>query len=218
MAFQFASELRCSVYVPTLFGKPGQSNSLTGVGEELFSDDWAGTFLTEHQTPIIVEKLKKLKTTISAQDGIGLWGVVGMCMTGSFPLAFLDNRNVKFAVTAQPAVPAVFSATPFWLTAEGHRALGLSASDLEVAQRSDAPVFYFRFRDDHISPSARMVTINALVGDRFKPTVIDAYGPYIGPMAHNTLTFTRDLHDPKNPVNIEVERLIDDLRKIINRY
>jgi hypothetical protein len=47
------------------------------------------------------------------------------------------------------------------------------------------------------------------VGDRLAATVINAYGTYIGALAHNTLTFTRDTHDQFIPVNIKMGRLID---------
>jgi dienelactone hydrolase len=209
LARQFADQVGCPVYVPILFGQPGQDDSSTGFAIGFTDDDWSGVVFTEHHTPPVIGKLRDLKADLARRDGIKRWAVVGMCFTGSFPLAFLNEGDVKAAVVAQPATPLIH------LTEEGSRSLGLSPEDLAAAAKSSAPVYGIRFEGDCISPEARLAHIASLVGkDRFKDGTIhqNEFGCYVKMGAHNTLTYTRDLHDPANPVNQHVAQLIRDLR------
>ena len=210
LASQMADATGCTIYVPILFGVPGQDNFFSGLSVELFNDDWAGTFLSEHHTPTIVDKLRALKDELSIKEKIKHWGVVGMCMTGSFSLAFASDPDVKAIVIAQPATPALY------LTPEGSRSLGLSPADLQGVAQSKAHIFFIRFEKDIVSARRRLKTVHDLMGkdrlNHFQPDVISEYGPYIMCDAHNTLTYPRNLLDPKNPVNQHVKKLMELLR------
>ena len=216
LANLLANELKCNVFVPVLFGKQEQSQTSDGLCQELFNDDWSGSFLSEHHTPKIVSKLRLLKTDISSKYAIKNWGVIGMCMTGSYSIAFMHDPDVKFAVCAQPATPLVFGWLPNCITPEGHRALGLSYSDLQDAKQSSTPVFYLRFDADKISPIERESTLQNLFEDRLDADSICEYGPHITYDAHDTLTYPRDLSKPSNPVNRHVEKLLSKLKPLIH--
>jgi dienelactone hydrolase len=209
LARQFADQVGCPVYVPILFGQPGQDDSVTGFNIGFTDDAWSGVVFTEHHTPHVINRLRDLKANLAQRDHIHRWAVVGMCFTGSFSLAFLADSEVKAAVVAQPATPLIH------LTAEGSRALGLSPTDLAAAAASSSPVYGIRFEGDCISPEARLTSIAKLVGkNRFHDGTIyqKEFGSYVQMGAHNTLTYTRNLFDCDNPVNRHVAQLIRDLR------
>ena len=212
LAHQLAEEVGCPVYLPILFGTAGQDDSVTGFSVGFFDEDWSGVVFSEHHTPRIVDKLRGLQLQISQVDHIHRWAVIGMCFTGSFPLAFLSNPDVKVGVIAQPATPLIH------LTSDASYSLGLSREDLTAAARSSALVFGFRFEGDCISPEARLDhTAKLLRPGTFEDCTIREkdFGCYVQVGAHNTLTYARDLHAKENPVNQSVAELIKNLQSAL---
>jgi dienelactone hydrolase len=100
--------------------------------------------------------------------GHGL-GVVGMCLTGAMPLELFPLANVKAAVISQPSLPIALG--PF---GKGHTdATGVADPTLQRVRDSGLPLLAFRFREDKISPAARMGRFERTFGDQltlFEPS------------------------------------------------
>ena len=96
--------------------------------------------------------LKQLCDEVSQiHDGAPV-GVVGMCITGAFPIAMLSQPCVKAAVLSQPSLPIGRS------NAE-KAALGISQVDINAAKRSGKPLLGLRFQTDTICPPERFATL-----------------------------------------------------------
>lgn len=119
-------------------------------------------------------------------------GVIGMCMTGGFALALAVQPSVRAAVMAQPAMP-ISHLGKFPLPSADARAadLGLSPDTKmllrrRLAEEPDALcVRGYRFRDDSMSPRARLEAARDLLGDEAR-TIVTLTEP--DPAEHSTLT------------------------------
>jgi dienelactone hydrolase len=150
--------------VPLLFGEPGDDRflhyffSVCGPGQF----DCGGT----KQTPDAIKWLREfcVKGREKWTGGLGL-GVVGMCLTGEFPLALLSDPNVRAAVMCQPT-------GPFNLLTQirlGPKAkLSLDTTDIELAQtKSDIPILGLRYAKDPYCPRERFDHLHDLFPSRF---------------------------------------------------
>lgn len=119
-------------------------------------------------------------------------GVIGMCMTGGFALALAVQPSVRAAVMAQPAMP-ISHLGKFPLPSADARAadLGLSPDTKtllrkRLAGEPDAVcVRGYRFRDDNMSPPARLEAARDLLGDEAM-TIVTLTEP--DRAEHSTLT------------------------------
>jgi len=106
-------------------------------------------------------------------------GAIGMCLTGIQPLAMLRCRAMVAPVVCQPAVP-------FGHAHEAERDLGLPAADVDLmrsrVQAEQLDVLAVRYKEDHISPKARIDHLHDLLGDRLRLYDPDGDG-------HSTLVF-----------------------------
>jgi dienelactone hydrolase len=98
------------VYLPSLYGDPVGREPAYGYNRELASIKVirrAGTWnpLSTESTGPIVEDVAALARAVSGREGGRRLAVVGNSLTGSFPLALLDEPCVGLAVLGQPAVP-----------------------------------------------------------------------------------------------------------------
>jgi dienelactone hydrolase len=128
---------------------------------------WSGEFSCSRlrTTSEAVKKVSRLCDEAREHSGYPV-GVIGMCLTGAFPLALLgSNRNVRAAVLCQPALP--FSALRGRPTKAQAMDLGVSQSDEDAARRSGIPFLAIRYLDDEISPERRMQVLE----ERFKGQV-----------------------------------------------
>jgi dienelactone hydrolase len=90
-------------------------------------------------------------------------GAVGMCLTGSFPLALL-GAGAQAAVLCQPTVPfTTLLGRPF---GEEKFDLGVSEMDLECALKSNVPIIAMRFASDPRCPPQRMAVLEGRFGAR----------------------------------------------------
>ena len=141
-----------TVYLPLLFGTVEQESGFLGYFQACWSRDFSCG-----KTDTTSEGVKQVSTLCDEarkRSGQSV-GVIGMCLTGAFPLALLgNNANVTAAVLCQPALP--FSALRGRPTKKQAKDLGISAADARAARESRVPFLALRFLDDDISPERRM--------------------------------------------------------------
>jgi dienelactone hydrolase len=140
-----------TVYLPLLFGEPGQDRFLKGYFESCVN----GPFIcsTPSMTSPIVDDVREVCEAVARRSGP--LGVVGMCLTGAFPLALL-SRDVRAAVLCQPTLPFGLFAAIVGLTERERNDLGLSHPDIERARASDVPLLALRYVDDWRCPRERL--------------------------------------------------------------
>jgi len=152
-----------TVLAPLLFGEPGGNNSnLTDV-RNLATLCGKADFACRHgklTSPHAVwlrELCRSARQKWTAGKGIG---VIGMCLTGAFPLALMSEPSVVAAVLCQPTIP-------FGLfTHESD--LGLDPTDLDTAKRrKDVPVLGLRYTGDSRCPKRRFERLVTEFSSRF---------------------------------------------------
>ena len=157
-----------TVYMPLLFGKPnveGRSwwRSMRSSCYLLFSAEWCA--YSKSRTSPITGWLSGLCHKVSEDHNGHNVGVIGNCLTGSFPIVLLKNREVTAAVISQPAIPMIA------FSSKAKSAVGVSPTDLAYATRRCAAekiqILGFRFQNDCISPSNRFCTLNHVFGMNF---------------------------------------------------
>lgn len=143
--------------------------------------------LSRHQPGTAITWLTALVDSVVAPDGRP-FGVVGMCLTGGFALSLAVDPRIRAAVAAQPSVPLSLGC--------GRRAADLAISPQEWAAlaartRTDADgehsleVRALRYRDDRLSPAARMTTLITRLGPGLRTRMLD---PKTHRRPHSTLT------------------------------
>ena len=167
-----------TVYMPLLFGEPGQNSVGRGYFQSCWQDDFACSKLST-RSPML-DRLAPLCQDV-AKLGAPV-GVIGMCLTGVFPLA-LVGEGIQAAVICQPTVP--FNALLGRPLGEQKRDLGLSAEDLKRALTSTVPVLALRYAGDTRCPPERMRALGATFGRRLAR--IELSGP-----GHSTLAVNFD--------------------------
>ena len=96
--------------------------------------------------------------------------VIGMCLTGAFPLALLGD-GVEAAVLCQPTLPLnVLLMRPIGKQKE---ALGLSEDDINRAKKVKTPLLALRYQTDHLCPKERMKTLREIFQLRVAMIEID---------------------------------------------
>jgi dienelactone hydrolase len=157
------------VVVPLFFGKPGGKSNFWKVfvnarrecGAREFSCGKGET--TSQHVAWLRELCRAAKGTWPEGTGVG---VIGMCLTGAFPIALLQEPDVTAVVVCQPTVP--FNAfTRFgWFTDEA--ALGLDPRDVRGAKTSSrAPILGLRYTKDWRSRPQRFRRLAEEFGARF---------------------------------------------------
>jgi dienelactone hydrolase len=138
---------RFTVVAPLLFGEPGGDGHAIRYarrmcGKEQFACN-AGRMTSPH-----LRWLRQLVSEVRARwpQGTGV-GVVGMCLTGAFPLAMLTESAVVAPVLLQPTIPFNIWTRFGWFTDTA--ALGISDADLLHAKtKRDTPILGIRYRGD----------------------------------------------------------------------
>jgi dienelactone hydrolase len=154
------------VYVPLMFGVPDVHTRYAGAWNDLhlmvFGSGWH--VYRKSQTPRIVNDLRDLIKEIERVNRTNSIGVIGMCLSGSLPLALLSERSVRAVVLSQPAIP-------FLRSSQEEAALGLSPEDLFVATNRVAfekiPIMALRFETDLICQKRRFDTLKYELGTNF---------------------------------------------------
>ena len=153
-----------TVYLPLMFGKPTDDHTVWYTVCLWIDPDWY--LFHKHKTPRIIRKLRIITNEIEQRQSVKPMGVVGMCLTGTLPLALLSDTNVDVVVLSQPAIP--FS---IFHSKAAERALALSPGDLEAATNRVAAerikVMGLRFASDWICSSNRFNTLTNCFGANF---------------------------------------------------
>jgi dienelactone hydrolase len=152
-----------TVVMPLMFGSPGDDRFLhylnTVCGKDQF--DCSGT-----RTPPAARWIRGLCTSVRKKWDAGLgMGIIGMCLTGEFPLTLMSNESIAAVVTCQPTNPFNL----LTLVHLGPKAkLGITQSDLEDAQKnSKIPFLGVRYDGDPFCPGKRFDLLTRLFPKRF---------------------------------------------------
>jgi dienelactone hydrolase len=196
-----------TVYLPSLFGRPGEDATTGAVVRSILRVCVAREFtLLADRTSPVASWLRALAARAHAECGGPGVGAVGMCLTGGFALAMAVEAAVLAPVVSQPALPAPTNA--------GKRAaLGLDPGDLAAIQdrtRSGLCVLGLRFTNDRGCPAERFETLRNTLGDAFEGIEIDSSpgNPFgVSSRAHSVLTV--DLVDePGHPTRAALDRVL----------
>ena len=205
------------VYLPRLFGRTNESGTWSVVRNfvrVIVGSDWRA--LRSGHTPSAYREMPALVEKISAEHQGADVGVIGMCLTGSWPLALMAEPRVKIGALCQPAVPL-----PTW-TKKRRRDLALSESDLSAAseriQRDGLTVLGFRFCGDNKSTPERFWRVAELCGarGRFVDGTICYHEWHGAVAADDHSVFCGQYSDATNhPTRQRLELLIKEFREAL---
>jgi dienelactone hydrolase len=182
------------VYFPSLYGDPIKGEPAFGYDEELGSIKLlreSGTWnpVSPESTGPIVDDVRAIARWVSRREGGRGLIVVGNSLTGTFPLALLDEACVKTAVLGQPALPAmrlpqVMLRIP--QSMEKKRALTLTETQWDAITASlhrhpDKRIIGFHYLEDPIAPIERFDSLHERLeaeglANRFRAFVLSPAG------------------------------------------
>lgn len=153
-----------TVYLPVLFGRAGErSEGIFNLARRCLSHDFA--CLQESASPLAIELANRLLPAIAVRHSS--IGVIGMCLTGNFPLVLVTHEKVRAAVLSQPSLPIV-----------GKGRTGLSPHQLQAADKAMSKkgmaALYFRYSNDCLSPQARLAAFKAALPGRLEERVFSS--------------------------------------------
>ena len=171
----FAKRLIESGYtalVPLLFGNPGEDrffyNFFHICGTDQFDCGGRG------RTPLPLKWIREFCCTIREtwKEGLG-FGVIGMCLTGEFPISLLTVPDMQAAVMCQPTDP--FNALTLVGLGPGSK-ISLSDDDLKAARdQSSIPILGIRYNADLFCPGKRFETFARMFPQRFHRLDLDGF-------------------------------------------
>ena len=198
-----------SVFMPCLFGTPGQPVSLPYSVSQIARAciDREFSVLASRGSSPITHWLRALCRHAHAEIGGKGVGAIGMCLTGNFALALMVDPVVMAPVLSQPSLP-------FAITPAQRRGLHLSDDDLAIVKErasSGCPVLGMRFTHDFMVPKARFDRLRRELGEGFEAIEIDsspgnAHG--IPLTAHSVVT-NHLVDEEGHPTRAALERVID---------
>jgi len=158
------------VVLPLLFGGPGDDGALhTGLNILLQCSRARYDCNANNRTPHPVAWIHELCNWVPTQWKVDRgMGVVGMCLTGAFPLALLDIEHVLAPVICQPTSPvniATLLHLPTWNRKP--KPVGIGVSDTDLNQPSTIPILGIRYDGDRLCPSDRFDLLSTHYKDRF---------------------------------------------------
>jgi dienelactone hydrolase len=213
-------DIGCTVALPHLFGTPGRDPYEGGQWRAVpyvfssmvpacVSKEFT-TWATGRTSPVIAW-LRALARQLHDECGGPGVGAVGMCFTGGFALAMIDDAPVLAPVLSQPSLP-------FGVGAARKRAVGMSDDDLSKAKAAcvanDVRVLGLRFTGDSFVPAERFVSLKEALGDRFIAVEIDSSkgNPHALPAnAHSVLT-EHLVDEPGHPTHDALTQVLDLFR------
>jgi dienelactone hydrolase len=159
---------RYTVVVPLLFGQPGERATIGNARRICGNDQFACN--EGDVTAPAVTWLRELAVCARREwpEGKGV-GAIGMCLTGTFPVAMLRVPEVVAPVLCQPTLP--FNRhNPLhffgWLTDQ--RALALHPDDLEHARgKTTVPLLGIRYKGDGRCKKERFERLTRAFPNRF---------------------------------------------------
>jgi dienelactone hydrolase len=205
-AFRLSKTFR--VYLPLLFGEPGEDRFERRLLGECVFGPWPWEEF-EPKHPWIPPLLKLIEAI--HERAPSRIGVVGMCLTGMLPISLMASPHVVAPVICQPTMP---------LPIDDERAasLGIPSADITHAQgrviREQLQVLAFRATTDCYCPSARFNTLGSTFSDRLIRCDIDFNG------AHGHSILAAEYHRPDlSPVVMaRVRAAFDDTVDFLNKH
>src|SRR5512132_4444112 len=196
-----------TVYLPSLFGRPGQPASTGAVLGSILRVCVTREFaILADRTSPVVTWLRALAATAHRECGGPGVGAIGMCLTGGFALAMAVDPAVLAPVVSQPGLPAP-------VTAAKRAAVGLDPADLTAIKartRGGLCVLGLRFSADRGCPAERFQRLRRELGEGFEAIEVDSSpgNPHgIPARAHAVLTV--DLVDaPGHPTRAALDRVM----------
>lgn len=196
-----------TVYLPSLFGRPGQPLTVGATARSVVRACVAREFTVfADRTSPVARWLRALAAKAHTECGGPGVGAIGMCFTGGFALAMAVEPSVLAPVMSQPGLPAP-------LTARKRAALGLDASDLaRIKERAQHGlcVLGLRFSNDRGCPAERFETLRRSLADGFEAIEIDSSpgNPFgIPTRAHSVLTVDL-VNEPGHPTRGALDRVL----------
>jgi len=177
------------VYLPHLFGRPGQRFSGSYVAGQLLRACISREFhvLASGRSSPITSWLRALCRRAHDECGGPGVGALGMCLTGNFALALMVDDAVMAPVLSQPSLP-------FPLTPARRAGLHCSPAELEIVRRrarEGCGVLGLRFTRDPMCPPERFQHLRDELAEGFESIEIPS-GPAsphgIPRTAHSVLT------------------------------
>jgi len=170
-----------NVYLPLLFGDIGQDSVPAGYSQSC-RRDFVCTKKSRHSP--VLERIDKISQWISTDTRRPL-GIIGMCLTGIFPLALL-RVGVDAAVLCQPTVPFA-PLPPFFRPLFGQTEdLGLGEGDMKRAKSRDVPFLTTRYATDKLCPPGRIEKLVKEFGPRVASVEV------VGRKGHSVLASSFD--------------------------
>jgi dienelactone hydrolase len=167
-----------TVYVPVLFGEVGVRKPL-GLVSLCLGHDF--NCVKSSVSPPAHELLTKLLPAIAERHS--KIGVIGMCLTGNFPLLLMQHPAVNAAVLSQPALPFFRKGATGVSTGELTN-LRKALEDKDARAAKKTKLLYFRYLLDCISPPERLEALDRALPGR----VIDGVFPSCDSEHHAVLT------------------------------
>lgn len=189
------------VYLPVLSGTPGKHRGgrlyTLRIAFSPFLQGWR-----HHHTTPAAEYVVRLAKAIHEKHPGDRMGVIGMCMTGSIPLATLRHGFVNAAVLAQPSLPLL-----------SRRDLGISQRDIDNAKKRKETIFALRFSHDAISHWERQEEFENALCIKFLTLNSSPWNPgKYSDHAHATLTFEHfDHHHEHGETQNAFDRMVAHL-------
>ncbi|MAS92301.1 MAG: hypothetical protein CMO55_03815 [Verrucomicrobiales bacterium] len=175
------------VYMPSLYGDPilgkpayGYDKGMATIKVIRKDGNW-NPIATDTLGPV-TDDVAYLARWVSRKEGRNI-AVMGNSLTGSFPLAILDEPSVKVAVLAQPAtpvmkVPQIMMRIP--QSEEMQRSLSMSESDwgktVSALRRYPSKrIIGFHYSNDPIAPIAKFDELHDRLADAGLSSRFKAY-------------------------------------------
>jgi dienelactone hydrolase len=178
-----------TVYLPLLFGEPGQDSFISGYFQSCAYGEFECAALSKSSPAL--KWLETVCDQVVDLSGKPI-GVIGMCLTGVFPLALL-RAGVEAAVVCQPTLPFnLLFGKPIGRQKED---VGLDKTHLDKAAQSTVPLLAMRYASDKLCPPERMQKLRSIFHQRLASIEIE------GKKGHSTLADSFDAQAFADTIN-----------------
>jgi dienelactone hydrolase len=209
------AEAGMTVYLPSLFGKPGHDITFLYTVQSSASAAFCvwkefAVWASNRSSPI-VDWLRALAHRVRSECGPKV-GALGMCISGNFALAMMTEPEVVAPVLSQPSLPLA-------LLPWNRAALGLSDDEIACARRrldeEHLTVIGLRFLRDPMVPKSRFDKYKKEFGDRFEEIAIDPKDVRAAGLLppHSVLTLKLRGNDTEGPTHRAERRVIEFFRE-----
>jgi dienelactone hydrolase len=202
------AEAGFTVFMPSLFGTPGQRFSIAYVARQMSAACIRREFsvLGADKSSPVTDYLRGLARAAHEELG-GPVGAIGMCLTGNFALTLAMDPWLMAPVLSQPSLPV----GPLPALRRGlHASPQVVAAVRQRVEEDDLKVLGLRFTADPLCPGARFRALEQALGDGFESIEINSKpgNPHHIPVtAHSVLT--TDLVDKEgHPTRQALDRVL----------